>query len=80
MARIEILMAGPQKGKILVDGVEVTEVVAVRFGVDIRPDSEQMAYAEIVLRHYSPEVVIDGMVEVTTLDNEGSRIYEAVSG
>lgn len=67
-------MTGPRTGKVWVDGIELTDVVAVRFGVDVSKHRDGYGCLEVVQRFYK-EIEIEGEMDVTVLDNNGSRTF-----
>lgn len=74
MAKAKVVMTGPTTGKVWVDGVELAHVVAVRFSVDVR---EKKEHAELeVVQRVIGEIEVEGVMDVTFLDDAGSRVYE----
>lgn len=79
MARVQINMTGPSTGEVLVDGVKLDAVVAVRFDVDVRPGSETPSCVEITQRLFPSDVAITGEIDATTLDH-ASRHFTKGNG
>lgn len=78
MSNVKVQMTGPQTGKVWVDGVEIDHVVALKFEVDASKE-DGLACLEIVQR-VRGEIEINGQIDVTVLDNFGSRLYAKADG
>ena len=81
MSAVRIEMTGPSSGEIWVDGVQLEKVVAIRFNVDLRPESESPTQVEVVQKFYPTELdIVGNEVDVTTMGNYGARRHAKTDG
>ena len=74
-AKVRIEMTGPRQGKVWVDDVEQTNVVALSMDVDVRKGEDIPCRVLITQAIYPSALEIEGEMDVTTLANLGARMY-----
>ena len=74
-AKVRIEMTGLHQGKVWVDGIEQTNVVALSMDVDVRNGLNNPCRVLITQAIYPSELEIEGEMDVTILANLGARMY-----
>lgn len=71
MRKVRIEVLGLNQAKVWVDDVEQKNLVGIRLNVGI--DDDEAASVVLTQRIYGGVVEVSGAMDVTVLDNEGSR-------
>lgn len=76
MSKVRIEVMGPNEAKVWVDDVEQTRLI----GIDLRVGLKDEPASVVLTQRIYGEVEVEGVMEVTVLDNQGSRAWAPTDG